>query len=217
MSVARTMVQGRRPSSRGYTAIEVMLAMTVLIISSAGVMSMQKAAIQGNLDARKLDVANAISRTWLDRLSTDASAWNSAVNLNNTVLLNTLVSGSMAGTATTTAAFQMIPTGLPTGWSGAFDLLGRDVSPTDPSVVFCTFVAIDTMATSQDAGAGASGLPTFLRATVLVFWPTQLAQGGTPGPGGVPFCSTLINVSTVNSANLTYHTLFATESLRRAP
>lgn len=51
----------RPRTGRGYTAIEVMLAITVLMIGSAGVMSMQKASIQGNFDARRLDLANSIA------------------------------------------------------------------------------------------------------------------------------------------------------------
>ena len=46
----------------------------------------------GNLDARKLDVANSVARTWLDRLATDASYWTSGTNpvMQQTLLLTTL-------------------------------------------------------------------------------------------------------------------------------
>ena len=58
MTAAGRTSRRRGRLGRGYTAVEVMLAITVLLISTAGVMAMQTASIQGNLDARKLDVAN---------------------------------------------------------------------------------------------------------------------------------------------------------------
>src|SRR5580658_5036861 len=72
-----------RSTRRGYTAVEVLLAMTVLLIGSAGVMSMQKSSIQSNLDARKLDIANSIAHDWLERLTADATQWTlPATNVN---------------------------------------------------------------------------------------------------------------------------------------
>lgn len=62
-------------AARGYTAIEVLMAMTVMAIGGAAVITMQKTSVTGNLDARKADVANAIARTWVERLQRDAMAW----------------------------------------------------------------------------------------------------------------------------------------------
>ena len=60
---------------RGYTAVEVLMAMTVMAIGAAAVMTMQKTSVQGNLDARKTDIANSIARTWVERLQRDAMQW----------------------------------------------------------------------------------------------------------------------------------------------
>src|ERR1700736_63654 len=71
----------RRPSrlrsgaALGYTAVEVLMAMTVMAVGSAAVISMQKASMQGNLDARKTDVANSIARLWVERIKRDAMQW----------------------------------------------------------------------------------------------------------------------------------------------
>src|SRR5271154_1609339 len=64
-----------RTAPRGYTAVEVLMAMTVMTIGAAAVMSMQKTSIQGNLDARKTDMANSIARMWVERLERDAMQW----------------------------------------------------------------------------------------------------------------------------------------------
>jgi hypothetical protein len=173
--------------------------MTVMLISTAGVMSMQKASIQGNLDARKLDVANSIARTWLDRLSTDTETWNAQTN--------TLAFTTWLGPADNTGLFATpaVFTGPTAFQSPAFDILGRDVAEADPTVAFCTHIKIDTMATSV------TGVPQILRATVLVYWPKDLT-GTNPGRS-MPLC-TEADVAHFESGNPgTYHMLFATEAL----
>ena len=50
------------------------MAMTVMAIGGAAVMTMQKTSVKGNLDARRTDVANSIARTWVERLQRDADA-----------------------------------------------------------------------------------------------------------------------------------------------
>ena len=49
--------------------------MTVMSIGAAAVISMQRASVQGNLDARKSDIANSIARTWVERLERDSMQW----------------------------------------------------------------------------------------------------------------------------------------------
>jgi type II secretory pathway pseudopilin PulG len=200
---ARAVQKRSQRGGRGYTAVEVMLAMAVLMISAAGVMSMQKGAIQGNLDARRLDVANAIARTWLDRLETDASTWNEYTALNATILLKTLApSGVGQGSFAWTPLSQLYAT---YGWSDAFDIFGRDVAEGDSTGVFCTRIEVDTMAVDSSSN------PTLLRATVMVFWPTALA--GAPAPTACPGPTGTGGVT--GSLPGTYHTVFVTEGLRR--
>ena len=184
---------------RGYTAVEVLLAMTVMIITTAGVMSMQKTAIQGNLDARKMDAANAIAQTWLDRLATDATAWNS----------KTPTLGSTQWLSALGPAFS-VPA-VANGLSPAFDIMGRDlITGGDPTTVFCATVKLDPLAVDATAN------PMILRATVLVFWPKALVVGGAPA---VPLCvpGAVIDAAALEAITPgTYHVSFATEALRRA-
>jgi type II secretory pathway pseudopilin PulG len=202
-----------RLARRGYTAVEVMLAMTVLMIGSAGVMSMQKSSIQSNLDARKLDIANSIAHDWLERLTTDATQWtlpsnNVATtvgnNFGNTKWLSSHAFGSWWEPA--------IPTsyGSPgaEGNSPAFDILGRDLDVADaPNAVFCTHVKIDQLAV--DAAAN----PLLLRATVIVFWRKQLVTSN-PTPGGN--CTGWFDVAQDEAAAPgTWHIIYATTAIRK--
>jgi hypothetical protein len=202
-------LHGRRSASRAYTAVEVLLAMTVLIISSAGVMSMQKAAIQGNLDARKLDIANSVARTWLDRLATDGTMWNSATGLNKTTWLNTLVGAGTFSVPASSGTF-----------SPAFDILGRDVSSVGAAgstAIYCVRVKVDDIAdfATPPGGPGTAGtVPVLLRATVLVYWAKNLL--GTAGAVANPICSGPTDVAAQELATPgTYHMIYATESIRR--
>ncbi len=202
MTAAGRTSRRRGRLGRGYTAVEVMLAITVLLISTAGVMAMQTASIQGNLDARKLDVANSVARTWLDRLATDASYWTSGTN---PVMQQTLLLTTLAPQTPGQGTFQVTPlTVAGVNWSPAFDIFGRDVAVGSASTVFCTHIEVDTLA-SDTLG------PTLVRATVMVFWQTNLLGGTAPA---TTVCPGPTNVS--GAATGTYHTLFATESLRRA-
>jgi prepilin-type N-terminal cleavage/methylation domain-containing protein len=201
--------------ARGYTAVEVMLAIAVLGIGAAGVMSMQKSAIQGNLDARKIDMANAIARTWLERLRRDSATWtlpsesnvSSASNWStNTVLIKSL------GDSTNAGRFNF-PTAYPSGtyrdgYSAAADILGRDVAPTSgtqkyPGAQFCTQIRIDWLKTDE-----------LLRATVRVYWLRELLAA----PAG-DFCNSDDAAKGPGSAaaNTIYHFIYATSAVRRNP
>ena len=65
-----------RSNRRGSTVIEVLMAITVLAIGASGVVALQKVTTSANRNSRSLAVANEISRTWIERLRTDAILWN---------------------------------------------------------------------------------------------------------------------------------------------
>jgi prepilin-type N-terminal cleavage/methylation domain-containing protein len=199
--------------SRGYTAVEVLLAMTVLAIGAAGVMSMQTGAIQGNLDARKLDVANSIARDWLERLRRDATVWTlpggpfpAVNNFPNATLIS-----ANAGAPTGAWFLPPIPGAYPAeGQSPAFDMLGRDLAATDLAIaVFCVNAKIDVV--SYDQGGA---IPELVRATVRVFWLKQLAWSAPPPV----FCAPGVDPVAIESAPATqgtFHIAFASTVIRR--
>src|SRR5262249_22179703 len=81
--------RSRMRSSRGFTAVEVLVAMTLFAIGAAGVISMQKVAIEGNADARSFDVATGIGAEWLGRLRRDSMAWTKPNAIDTTNNLST--------------------------------------------------------------------------------------------------------------------------------
>jgi type II secretory pathway pseudopilin PulG len=193
----------KRADSRAYTAVEVMLSIVVLGIGAAGVMSMQKAAIQGNNDARMIDMGNAIAREWVERVRRDAMTWIPPTPLaptpnwsTNTFLI------SQIGLAANVGTFQYLtsPVTPSTGYSIAFDILGRDYAlpvvagHTPP--MFCTQVRGDWVVQDQ-----------LLRATVRVYWLRQMLSA----PSGGLTC-TATDAPDTNPAT-TYHFVYATTSL----
>ena len=142
-----------RARSRGYNAVEVLMAMTIFAIGAGGVISMQKTAVQANYDARTLDVATALARTWQERLARDAVSWRAPNDFTGTTYLS---AANGAPTWTVPAATAVLAGGSP-----AFDLLGRDVAINDPSMIFCTQIRLEWL----------GGTRSLLRAEVRVIWP----------------------------------------------
>lgn len=162
----------KRPprSSRGYTAIEVLLSMTLLAIGASGVIAMQRAAVQGNVDAREMDMAQSIARQWMERLKRDATLWTPSIipavpptNLSRAILVNENLTGTwFVPKARLTAVAPQNDVESP-----GFDTLGRDVTALDytgTGLRYCTNVRLTPVTTDQ----------TMLRAEVRVFWPRLL-------------------------------------------
>jgi Tfp pilus assembly protein PilV len=204
----------RRDTKGGYTAVEVLMAMTVMAIGGAAVMSMQKATLQGNLDARKTDLANSIARTWVERLERDSMQWtlpnggaNTTSNIANAKLLN------VTGNWFFPAAY--IGGTTPETMSPGFDILGRDL-PGDAKTVknaqFCTNVRLTWLVTNE-----------LMRADVRVLWPVGILNQppGASGTGDTTWCSSANAVladpnDPANSGNaqVTYHAVYLTTTIK---
>jgi len=70
------MKRSRTWLTRGSTVIEVLMAISVLAVGASGIIAMQKLAAISNRNAKNLEIANEIARTWAERLQTDAMLWN---------------------------------------------------------------------------------------------------------------------------------------------
>jgi len=175
------MVRHPRPSSssstHGYTAVEVLMAMTIMTIGAAAVMSMQKASVQGNLDARETDLANSIARMWVERLQRDAMQWTQPNNQNplgNNFAQARLLSSPLYGSWSVPASEMGLTN--PETMSYAFDILGRDIPAaqigstraTDPETVFCVNYRLQWLV-PQTLGTQPIE-PGLIRADVRVLW-----------------------------------------------
>jgi hypothetical protein len=214
----------------GYTAVEVLMAMTVMVIGAAAVMSMQKATVQGDLDARKTDVANAIARTWQERLQRDGMQWTcpgascpATSNFSNALLIS---AGSNSATGSHVTGRWFLPgdylgTTTPESMSPGFDILGRDLpsgqlapSSTTPGTTFCVNVRLTWLVPQN--------LPTeggLIRADIRVLWPRGILAGA-PASG---FCdantAALDDPETLVPATQRpfFHTIYLTTTLMENP
>lgn len=193
----------KRSAQRGYTAVEVMMAMTVLLIGSIGVMAMQRAAVQGNVDARELDVANSIARGWIERLERDATLWTQASiaqtpppNLPSAVLVNENITGQWF-----LPQSRLVPSGAQNDVeSPAFDILGQDeASLSAAGIRYCTNLRLTPLTMDQ----------TLIRAEVRVFWPRNLTVSPDPN-----YCSQA-PPSSLDTDVAKYHFVYAVTALRQ--
>jgi len=207
----------KRPSKRGYTMVEVMMGMSLLAIGAAAVISMQRASIQSNLEARKLDMANAIAREWIERLRRDATQWtlpnssNSTSNYANAQLLSTYLAWGATGQTTSWSYpnAYLASAAVPDGVSPGFDILGRDLKATDilgststPSkAIFCTNIRLNWLVVN-----------TLMRAEVRVFWLRLLSSG----PNTPDWCNQS-NANTVTGDTSHYHFIYAATAIRQNP
>jgi prepilin-type N-terminal cleavage/methylation domain-containing protein len=193
--------RARGASRRGYTVIEVMIALTLLAIGTTGIIAMQKVTTIANRDAKNLVIANQIARTWLERLRADAVQWNHpspllpTSDLGDTRWLNN-VDGQW---------FR--PTDSAVG-SPTADALGNDVPDTDLSPgVFCTNVRL-TWLYGPPPGAPP---PYLIRAEVRTYWVRDSfsydpAKSGTVN--GKNVCDPSTDLALVSPALERYHFVY---------
>jgi len=191
-----------RTSGRGYTIIEVMLALTLLAIGTSGIVAMQKVTTIANRDAKNLVLANQVARTWMERLHADSVQWNHPSSLQSTSdLADTVWLRNVGGDWFRPADDVM---GSPT-----FDALGNDVRDTSLAAgagVFCTNIRLAWL-----YGPPSPSPPYLMRAEVRVYW---LRDGG----GGVidpakTICDPGIDPATISPAVDRYHFVYVASAI----
>jgi prepilin-type N-terminal cleavage/methylation domain-containing protein len=207
-------------TARGYTAIEVLMAMTVMAIGGAAVITMQKTSVTGNLDARKADVANAIARTWVERLQRDAMAWTlpGPDGAGSNLATNALIVGNILNSPGQWFLPDQEMGAVPETTSPGFDILGRDLPQTAlASADFCVNVRLTWLSQAPNP-------LDLIRADVRVIWPIAITNS-YPG-----FC----NEATAKAADPNtdsaaqrdpnadpnapvFHTLYVTTSIKENP
>jgi prepilin-type N-terminal cleavage/methylation domain-containing protein len=160
----------RKRLQRGYTAVELMMAISVFGIGVAGIISMEKVTSVSNMHAKNLGIATHIAESWMDMLSTDAVMWNhprtgdAAIfsDLNQTTWLQ------FVAPKADTAGNWFFPayTAAPIAFGPAFDALGNPVNPVAnaANVAFCSHLRLSWLYQPDSGGNG------LIRAEVRVFW-----------------------------------------------
>ena len=144
----------RKTRRDGYTLIEVMMAVGVLMVGAVGIFAMQQASTRANVEARQMTVANNVARTWAERLRRDQIHWRAS-------------GGGVA--LAQTDYLQLVPAGMEPGpWitpepvlpqeSYGFDWYGRDTRA-EAEITYCTNIKLRWLQ-----------LDDAIRADIRVWW-----------------------------------------------
>jgi prepilin-type N-terminal cleavage/methylation domain-containing protein len=188
-------VSARLARQRGYTAVELMMAIGIFGIGVTGIIAMEKVTTVSNQHAKNLSIATHIAESWLDMLSTDAVMWNhpspsiAAPDIGNTTWLQ-----FVKANANGVNDWFLPPYSNILLFGPAFDALGNPVNAaTAPnSVAFCSHLRLSWLYQPTVSGNG------LIRAEVRVFWlrdGQEFAQDMCAGP----------QVANVGGATQTFH------------
>lgn len=152
-----------RRNQQGFTLLEVMMALTVLAIGMVGIVALQAATIGSTQDASQFTTANAVARTWIQRLQRDAQRWNHPSDKVPTDDINETAWLQVADARANQWFRPDASTVLEPGASPAFDRNGNDIDLANVNgmrddAVYCTHLRLRRL------------YPDMVRAEVRVFW-----------------------------------------------
>lgn len=198
-------MRDRKRNQSGFTAVEVLSAMTLLAIGAAGVIGMQRVTIQGSEDARRFDIGGNIANEWCSRLQRDATQWTqpSASSPGTIDIANTKFIKSVGVCAAGFCNPPASPFPTPAGMTGSFDTFGRDLASVSTAATYCAQYRLQWIASP---GVAAPYNPSALmRAEVRVFWSrlelNPIGDCATATPDAA-------------TANELYHFVYATTAIR---
>jgi type IV pilus assembly protein PilV len=172
----RNPLRGRRRSARalrGYTMVEVMMALGVLAVGATGIVAMEKAAVVGNASAKSIATANDLAMRWAERLRVDAMVWNTLQPLSDIGDTRWLkLTSATPNWQTAQDVTWILPTVIPNKVSPFADPLGADIIDLkDPSAVaYCTHIALRSMPPDPLDPANPLKQPKMISAIVRVTW-----------------------------------------------
>jgi prepilin-type N-terminal cleavage/methylation domain-containing protein len=161
-----------RSNQRGFTLLEVMMALTVLAIGLLGVVALQAATVGSTQDANQFQTANSVARTWIQRLQRDAQRWNHpSVHKPSTDDIGDTAWIQLADSAANKWIRPNAVDALENGASPAFDRNGNDIRLDDKvrmldDAVYCTHIRLRRL------------YPDLVRAEVRVFWKKRRLGNG---------------------------------------
>ena len=142
----------RRNRQRGYTLVELMMALALFAVAVLGIIAMQKITVASNAHAKNIAIAQRIAQAWAGQLEMDATVWRT---------------GFGVGWLNDASVWQRPAYIEARKFGGAFDALGNPVSDNDVGQArFCTHLR---MAWLYPANVSTGGNGT-LRAEIRVFW-----------------------------------------------
>ena len=189
---------------RGYTVVELLMAVTIFAIGVTGIIAMQKVTVSANQHAKQLAIATHIAQAWQEQLAADAVAWNhpsAKSNVQDIGDTDWLV--NVVGNTNVWIRPGFI---VDRGFGPAFDALGNVVPETElQQAQYCTHVRFNWLY-PDTAGNG------LLRAEVRVFW----LREGMGGPAsGNSVCDQNGNPAAIEAAGDRYHFVYQTSAIKQ--
>ncbi len=187
----------RSTKSRGFTIVELVMALAIFAIGITGVVAMQTVTAKTNMHAARLAVATSLARSWLDRLSMDAASWGGVGAWQNTRWLTTV-----------NAEWALPEMDATTTFGPAADARGGFVDHTlaPDDVVFCTHIRLTRLI--NDPGSG------LIRSEVRVFWPKQVMAWRAGA--NFNYCSD-DDIGAIGLATNDFHWVYDTSLVRETP
>jgi type II secretory pathway pseudopilin PulG len=156
----------RAPGEGGYTAVELLMAISIFGIGVSGIIAMEKVTSVSNAHAKNLAIATHIAESWLDMLATDANTWT-APGLPGAIGLvgNTTWLKDVSTNANTANSWKLPGYSNILAFGPAFDALGDPINPASATpVAFCSHLRLSWLYRPTPSGNG------LIRAEVRVFW-----------------------------------------------
>lgn len=186
----------RRRSAAGYTIMEMMLALALMIVGVVGIVSMEKTAIVTNSHAKNLAVAQRIAQSWSTQLQLDTNSWRTGFN--------------SAGVLSAPTGTWLRP-GFVTGRvGGAFDSHGNPLSDSGADLLQARY-CVNTRLSWLYNNAGVSGNGV-IRAEIRVYWLREGQKVPTPASG---LCPIDADIDAVGQDTTRYHFIYQTVGIRQ--
>jgi prepilin-type N-terminal cleavage/methylation domain-containing protein len=144
--------KAQRARERGYTLVELMMALALFTVAVLGIISMQKITVASNAHAKNVAIAQRIAQAWAGQLEMDATAWRTAFG---------------TGWLNDANVWQRPAYIASRRFGGAFDALGNPLADNNVGEArFCSHLRMAWLYPTT-MGAGGNGM---LRAEIRVFW-----------------------------------------------
>jgi prepilin-type N-terminal cleavage/methylation domain-containing protein len=198
---ARSLLRaGRNRSARGYTLVELMMAIALFTVGVLAIISMQKLTVVSNAHSKDVSVAQRIAQSWASQLELDATQWR-----------NTFGAGWLNSGATWDRPAYVAGR----SFGGAFDSLGNPLTDSvadQARARFCTHVRMSWLYPNNGSVMAGNAM---LRAEVRVFW---LREGATPLDSTTSVCATSqtsVQAAAIGLATDRYHFVYQTVGVRQ--
>ncbi len=180
---------------RGFTAVELMMALAVFSIGMTGLVAMQVVTAKSNTNAKDIATATQLARSWEEHLAMDGLLWGGPKNwlLDRTTWLKGIDEGNDGEWILPAETAQFGPAA---GARGEF-VPGSDA-------YFCTHIRLTQL---QAAPAG------MVRCDVRVFWPVKGPQAWSDG---ADYCVPEADVAAIG-ASPRFHFIHNSTVVRQTP